>query len=45
MEQQNKYMGLASPKGDYSNHKRKPKIPSGGAAKSILWSENDGKEI
>ena len=45
MELQNKYMGLAPPKGDESNRKRNAKLPSEGTSKGILWPENDGKEI
>ena len=44
MELQNKYMGLASPKGDHSNCKRKAKLPSGCAGKGMLWPENDGRK-
>ena len=41
MELQNKYMGLASLKGDHSNCKIKAKLPNGGAGKGILWPENN----
>ena len=45
MELQNKNMGLASPKRDHNNCKRKAKLPNEGTGKDILWPVNDGKEI
>ena len=39
------YRADIPPKGNHSNRKRKAQLPSGGAGKSILWLETDGKEI
>ena len=44
MELKNKYIELASPKGNHGNCKRKAKLPCVGVGKGILWHENNSNK-